>query len=155
VIQPRSGARFVETALVMERGCHAVWFRSHLLFRQPFFHWSIDVARAARGFRWSAAWLAMSFRAIRVFRGSSYSVALFLHVVRDGHRFGCSTRPLTWLLRKGRSLLENFPAMNVSRFGDIFLRWRRRHTLALCSSGDPLVHCFAIRHLSVPQGRVS
>ena len=53
----------------MERGCHAAWFRSHLLFRQPFFHWSIDVARAARGFRWFAAWFAESFRVIRVFRG--------------------------------------------------------------------------------------
>ena len=155
MIQPRSGARFVERALVMERGCHAVWFRSHLLFRQPFFHWSIDVARAARGFRWSAAWLAMSFRVIRVFRGSLCVVALSLHVLLDGHRFGSSTRPLTWFLRKGRSHLENLTAMNVDRFGDVLLRWRRRHTLALCSSGDPLVHCFAIRHLSVPQGRVS
>jgi hypothetical protein len=85
----------------------------------------------------------------------SFVVALSLQVVRDGHRFGSSTRPLTWFLRKGRSLLENFPAKNVGRFGDVLLRWRQRHTLALCSSGDPLVQCFAIRHLSVPQGRVS
>jgi hypothetical protein len=55
----------------------------------------------------------------------------------------------------GRSPLANLSAMSVIRFGDVILRWRQRHTLALCSSGVPLVQCLPIRHLSVPQGRVS
>ena len=61
----------------------------------------------------------------------------------------------TWFLRKGRSPLGNLSAMNVVRFGDALFRWRQRHTLALCSSRDLLVQCMAIRHLLVPQGRVS
>ena len=62
---------------------------------------------------------------------------------------------LTWFLRKGRSHLENRLAMNVKRFGDILLRWRQRHTLALCSSRESLV--WYVRHLRRPlrRGRVS
>ena len=46
---------------------------------------------------------------------------------------------LTWFLRKGRSRFEDRFAMNVARIGNIFLRWRRRHTLDFCSSREPLV----------------
>jgi len=52
----------------------------------------------------------------------------------------------------GRSPLEIHSAMNVSRFGDVFLRWRQRHTLALCSSRDPLVRWLVIRRLFAPFG---
>ena len=50
-----------------------------------------------------------------------------------------AARRTTWFLRKGRSQLENLMAVNIGRFDNILLRWRRRHTLALCSSREPLV----------------
>ena len=62
-----------------------------------------------------------------------------LQPIPIGTRTGESPRPTTWFLRKGRSQLENRPAMNLDYFVDIFLRWRRRHTLALCLSLEPLV----------------
>ena len=36
--------------------------------------------------------------------------------------------------------------------GHAFCRWRQRHTLALCSTGEPLVQFPRIRHLWVPLG---
>ena len=46
---------------------------------------------------------------------------------------------ITWFLRKGRSHLEDRSAINVENLDNIFLRWRRRHTLARWSSRDLLV----------------
>ena len=69
----------------------------------------------------------------------------------DGNYFGLDVRisgdAASTLERLGSSanswLLDAFDdsAMNVECFVDIFLRWRQRHTLALCSSHEPLVRC--------------
>ena len=102
----------------MKRGCRASGFGEIFSFATPFAFGTLTMRRRRVTSCWITVALAVTFRVIRVFRGSLYSVARSCSRFFDAVLVGRFRDVEHGFYARSRlSMLEDLPVVNVDCFG--------------------------------------